>query len=122
MSITELTLIMFVALLLFGPEDLPVIARTLGKIVFQVRKFTNEIGKEFQAALDTPNKLVNEALKDSGTKAKPVTEKQEDSGELLTYEENEKEIDPEALTAEKNPLADLPTEVVSYPKEPQAGE
>lgn len=124
MSFTELALIMFVALVLFGPEDLPVIARTLGKIVFQIRKYSNEITREFQEALDTPGKVINDVLKDAPPKAKAVAANQEgntDTDELLSYEDTAQEKSV-ASPQEANPLADLPSDIISYPKEPQAGE
>lgn len=123
MSLSSLALILFVALILFGPEDLPVIARTLGKMVYQVRKFMNEVGREFQAAIDTPSKVVNEALKDK-PKPKQTEKQQEDKPEeILTYEEDTNKTASEvSVVEESNPLSELPNDVVSYPKESQAGE
>ncbi len=126
MSFTELALIMFVALVLFGPEDLPVIARTLGKIVYQVRKYSSEITREFQEAMDTPGKVINDVLKDAPPKAKAIADNKEantDTEELLSYEDTLREnsgTSPQAQDA--NPLADLPADIISHPKEPQAGE
>lgn len=124
MGLTEIALIMFVALILFGPEDLPVIARTLGKIMFQVRKITNEIGKEFNDAINTPGNVVNEALKDTPAKKNtPKSEKEEeDTEELLTLEEITKKVSADNTTEGKNPLEELPSAIVSSPKDKQAGE
>jgi sec-independent protein translocase protein TatB len=124
MSFTEIALILFVALILFGPEDLPVIARTLGKMVFQVRRFMNEITKEFQDAIDTPSNVINDVLKDQpGTSKKSGAAKKEDEPEeeLLTYEESKQEPSAET-TKDANPLAELPSDIISYSKESQAGE
>jgi sec-independent protein translocase protein TatB len=123
MSLTEITLIMVVALILFGPEDLPVIARTLGKMVFQARKFLNEITKEFNEAIETPSNMINEALKDKPNtgKAPEPNKGEEEPEELLTYEESRKPSS-ENTAKEANPLAELPSDIVSNAKEPQAGE
>lgn len=112
MSLTELTLILFVALILFGPEDLPVVARALGKIVLQARKYMNEITKEFKDAIDLPSSTINQAIQ--STQAKPKSSKEEKdpeaiNEELLSYDD-------------ANPLAELPSEIVSTPKQTQAGE
>ncbi|NLI91758.1 MAG: TatA [Peptococcaceae bacterium] len=121
MSLTELALMLFVALILFGPEDLPVIARTLGKIVFQIRKYTNEITREFQDAIETPGKVINDALNDSPSQTKTLSDRKEESEELLTYENGPQEK-AKNKTGDANPLADLPSDIVSYRKDPQAGE
>lgn len=95
MSITELALILFVALILFGPEDLLVIAKTLGRIVREVRKYTDEISKEFQDTFDNASDIIFE-----------------DSNEKKSADVNDKD--------EK--LAEPSTNVVSCQKETQAGE
>lgn len=120
MGLTELTLILFVALVLFGPEDLPVIARTLGKIVYQVRRYTTEISKEFQEALNTPGNVINEALKDKPDKKDTASsDPSEETEELLSYDDSKDEGKSPQST---NPLAELPSDMISYSKEPQAGE
>lgn len=42
----ELILIIFIALMLFGSEKIPDVARTLGKIMAQVKNATNDIKSE----------------------------------------------------------------------------
>jgi sec-independent protein translocase protein TatB len=124
MSLTEIALIMFVALILFGPEDLPVVARTLGKMMFQVRKLVNEIGKEFHEVIETPSNVINEALKDSPAKENTSQhEKQKTQNEeLLSYEETDNKTISEIPPVETNPLAELPSEIILNPKDTQAGE
>lgn len=97
MGISEILLILFVVLILFGPEDLPKIARTIGKGIFEIRKATNEISKEFQrSTMDNPMDMVNRTFEQA--LSTPVTEtKKEQSGtdEHRTDEEliqNETEI------------------------------
>ena len=59
MGLSEILLILVVILILFGPEDLPVIARSIGKLVFEIRKAANELTKEFQSTIDTPTTIMN---------------------------------------------------------------
>ena len=134
MSFTEIALILFVALVLFGPEDLPVIARTLGKIFYQVRSYANELTKEFKEAIDTPGNILNEAfsdpLKDNKKddkrynaqhpqeKEQTNEHKEDNSEDLLSYEETEKSDDTKKDNAEEsNPLLDLPQDMVSRPND-----
>ncbi|MEO5776398.1 MAG: twin-arginine translocase TatA/TatE family subunit [Flavobacterium sp.] len=44
----ELILIIFIALMLFGSEKIPDIARTMGKAMAQLKNATNEIKSEIQ--------------------------------------------------------------------------
>lgn len=92
MSLTEIGLILLVALILFGPEDLPVVARAVGKIVYQGRKYLREISLEFQGVIDTPVEVIKNATQDTPLQTKnPVAEDKEQSQKLLQYQENEDE-------------------------------
>ena len=62
MGFTEILIILAIALVLFGPEDLPVIANKLGKIVYQIRKVSNEFSKEFRNTVDLPGTVLNKAF------------------------------------------------------------
>jgi TatA/E family protein of Tat protein translocase len=61
-SITELTVIFLVALVLFGPEQLPVLARTLGKLTGQVKKTSDSLRREFYNSVYPPGQDVRNAL------------------------------------------------------------
>jgi Sec-independent protein translocase protein TatA len=124
MSFTEIALIMFVALILFGPEDLPVIARALGKIVFQGRKLMLEITQEFQQVINTPADTINETLKDTPAPQKSKLESnEEDIEELLSYEDTKKDASSEKQVQDTtNPLTELPSEIVSSPKDTRVGD
>ena len=50
----ELFLILLVALVVFGPEKLPEIARTLGKLSAELKKGTDSVRKEFYNSVYTP--------------------------------------------------------------------
>lgn len=52
MAISEIALIVFVALMLFGAKNIPEIARTLGKGMAQIKNATNEIKNEIQKSAD----------------------------------------------------------------------
>lgn len=112
MGLSEILLILVVVLILFGPEDLPVIARSIGKVVFEIRKATTELSKEFQSTIDTPSKIMNKAFEDTistpaSSKVKQEPQSAEESKpkeELLTYDDE----------IPKDPLAELPSNMVSY--------
>ena len=113
MGFTEILLILAIALILFGPEDLPDIARTIGKVVFEIRKATNDLTREFQNSMDTPSNIMNKAFEQTTTSYSNEQEThapQSGSDALATKEvllKYEDEI-PE------DPLAELPLDMVSY--------
>ena len=53
-SLTEIIVVCVVALLLFGPEQLPVIARGLGKIAHEFRRTSDSLRREFYNSVYTP--------------------------------------------------------------------
>ena len=61
-SITEITVIFLVALVLFGPEQLPVLARTLGKLTGQVKRTSDSLRREFYNSVYPPGQDVRNAL------------------------------------------------------------
>jgi Tat protein translocase TatB subunit len=136
MSFSSIVLIMAVALILFGPEDLPVIARTLGKFVGQIRRFAAEMSREFHDAIESPAKVIDEVLKEVPEKEKPSSdtvppekdtdsqeEKPDEPEEFLTYEDSTRDSAGVAPgSTEMNPLADLPPDIVVYPADKQEGE
>lgn len=144
-SMSELLILMVIGVIIFGPEDLPDIARTVGKFVFEIKKMFNDATKDFKDAttdfkdvtkdikdvLDTPSNIINKTFDES---VKPVldmnnpsSKKQTDESnvsneakeELLTYDEVEVDkspAEPQAKDQDKvrDPLADLPENMVSY--------
>jgi sec-independent protein translocase protein TatB len=48
----EILLVAVVALIVFGPERLPEIARTIGKTASELRRMASEVRDEFQVGLD----------------------------------------------------------------------
>ena len=49
----ELIFIIFIALMLFGSDKIPEIARTMGKAMSQFKNATNEIKSEIQKGVDS---------------------------------------------------------------------
>lgn len=63
LSMTELIIILGLALLLLGPDQLPQLARSLGKGLKELRKATDDIKSQFEAEvarvdLDSPPKMI----------------------------------------------------------------
>lgn len=52
MAISEIALIIVVALMLFGAKNIPEMARTLGKGMAQIKNATNDIKNEIQKSAD----------------------------------------------------------------------
>jgi len=52
MAMSEIVLIVVVALMLFGAKNIPEIARTLGKGMAQIKNATNDIKNEIQKSAD----------------------------------------------------------------------
>lgn len=131
MSLNEIVVLLVIALIIFGPDDLPDIARALGKIVFEIRKIFNEMTKEFQDAVNTPKNMLQKTLDETinPTPAKSTTSKvekkegvtattKEEKTETVDSKDDAEENAPqeELLTYddEDDPLKELPEEMVSY--------
>jgi Tat protein translocase TatB subunit len=102
MGFTEILLIMAIALILFGPEDLPDIARTIGKIIFEVRKATQDLTREFQNSMDIPS---------SSHKNEQETHAPQSGAEVSVTDEVLLKYEDESPD---DPLAELPLDMVSY--------
>ena len=53
-SFPELAVVFFVALLVFGPDKLPELARTIGKISAQLRRQSDSVRREFYNTVYKP--------------------------------------------------------------------
>jgi sec-independent protein translocase protein TatB len=82
----EILIIAIIALLVIGPERLPGVARTIGKWVGKVQRFTQSMKEELNSeiekndlkeALEEPKKALNE-LQDSFTKFSSSIKKETD--------------------------------------------
>ena len=50
-------MVLVVALIVFGPEKLPGMARTVGRTMNQLRRMADEVKGEFQAGLDDEDEV-----------------------------------------------------------------
>ena len=133
MDFSELLVLMVIALILFGPEDLPKIARATGKAVHSIRKLAQEFTRELRNTANDPVNIVNKALEypqpkstpaqtqNAGTehtdKGKQDQELLKQDRELLTYEENNLLDNNVGRQDRDDPLAALPPGMVSYEEE-----
>lgn len=62
-SFLELVVLFIIALVIFGPERLPDIARTIGKLSAELRKGTDALRREFYNAVYTPAQEADQATK-----------------------------------------------------------
>lgn len=53
-SLSEIIVIFLVALVLFGPEQLPVLARSIGKIVGELKRGSDSVRREFYNSVYKP--------------------------------------------------------------------
>jgi TatA/E family protein of Tat protein translocase len=57
MSLPELFFILVLALILFGPEELPKIARTIGKAIYEIKQATRDVQQEVRkVVMEQPTK------------------------------------------------------------------
>ncbi|SHN77817.1 Sec-independent protein translocase subunit TatA/TatB [Desulfitobacterium chlororespirans] len=134
MSFNELIILMVIALVLFGPEDLPDVARAIGKVVFEVKKIAGDMTKEFQDAVNTPSNVLKKTLDDTLKTPAPKKSSQEEKKTAAAAPSTVAAVTPEAadtpsdenatpnkddeelLTYDEDPLAELPQDMVSYEK------
>ncbi len=116
MGFGEIIIIMAVVLILFGPEDLPKIARVIGKLIYEIRKLTHEFTKEFENFIETPEQKKSEKSSESFSEADPsIVENPPHSGNL--QQESRDSLQAEnspTQTKNPDPLAELPKDMVSY--------
>lgn len=112
MGMSEILLILFVVLILFGPEDLPKIARTIGKGIFEIRKATNEISKEFQrSSIDNPINMVNKAFEQA--MSTPVSDTEKEQGVAAEHRTNEELIQDQTQIPTDHKIIDKKAEAPS---------
>lgn len=126
MDFSEILFLMAIALILFGPEDLPDIARTVGKIIYELRKATGDLTREFQNAMESPVNTMEKAFEQmtkptapdvNSSVAKESTSMDDTKqGELLTYDSEDAKPakDNTGKQGPTDPLAELPSDMVSY--------
>ena len=79
----EIAIILFIAVIFFGADKIPSIARTLAKGMTQVRRATNDIKSEIQKTVDVdienPSKSITNNIKEEVDKVKSDFNDLEDS-------------------------------------------
>ena len=55
-GMTEILVVLVIALLLFGPKKLPELGRSLGQSIREFKKGAAEIKEELEAAIEEPEK------------------------------------------------------------------
>ena len=53
----EIFIVAAVALIVFGPQKLPEIARTIGRFMSEIRRMATEVKSEFDAGLDDDDEV-----------------------------------------------------------------
>ena len=67
-SLPEILLVLAVVLIIFGPEKLPELARTLGKFSSQLKRNSDQIRKEFYNTIYTPVEDIKSDIENAGRK------------------------------------------------------
>jgi Tat protein translocase TatB subunit len=104
----EILVIGAIALIVFGPEKLPEIARTIGRTANQLRKMASEVKDEFDLGLDDEDE--DEDDEGSATRTRPearpdhpnLTATKSDSGSATTERDDPSEDRPETRTDHPN--------------------
>ena len=82
MSGGELVIIFIVAFLVFGPKRLPELARTLGKLLFEIKKAAQDVKVHMETEIDSAEKETKEETKEEKTPEEaPSHEKPADEAE-----------------------------------------
>ena len=90
LGVPELVIILIVALLIFGPKNLPKLGSALGKTV-----------KNMREGMDEVNKKVDEAFADD------EDEEASEDAKILALEEGETEEEPVEEEAEEEPVEEI---------------
>ncbi|MEO7556711.1 MAG: twin-arginine translocase TatA/TatE family subunit [Acidimicrobiales bacterium] len=72
----ELLIILFVALVVLGPDKLPDAARKIGNVMGEIKRMSAGFQDEVRSAIDTPARIVNETVTQTSapTSDAPVTD------------------------------------------------
>jgi Tat protein translocase TatB subunit len=73
-GMSELLVILVIALIFIGPKRLPEIAKGLGRAVNEFRRATDDIKKEVQKVEDLGQKTLSDALKEDSLTPKKSNE------------------------------------------------
>ena len=74
-SLPELLLIFFIILIIFGPEKLPSVARTLGKLTGQLKRQSDSLRREFYKSVYEPSSKIRDELESTQRELTTLKEK-----------------------------------------------
>jgi Tat protein translocase TatB subunit len=102
----EILVIGAIALIVFGPEKLPEIARTIGRTANQLRKMASEVKDEFDLGLDDEDEDDEGPATRTRPETRPdhpnLTAPKSDSGSATPKRDDPSEDRPEARTDHPN--------------------
>jgi sec-independent protein translocase protein TatB len=105
LSPLEILVVSAIALIVFGPEKLPQIARTIGRGISELRRMASDVKQEFEVGLDVDDEgeveqpRVHRPTRRSGSSG-PTNEAGNDASESDAQEEDSA---PEATTDRSDP-------------------
>jgi len=116
----ELILIFIIALIVVGPRRLPEIARTLGKIMNDLRRMSQEFTAQMTQELNAPVKELSDLTKELKAPARELSEITKELG-ALAKEPLETTKEPEAPAQENDSTMphDPPSMTTDHPTEDQ---
>jgi len=126
-GLPELLIIGAIALIVFGPNKLPELAKAFGRAMREFKKATEEVKESFEAETRDLEEIKTTIADENvlGDLAKEISTLEEPSSETVTAEE----LPPEAVTAEEPPLEVLgqaetssAEEIVTSPEEKEVVE
>ena len=102
-GIGELILILVIALIVFGPEKLPEIARNIGKFYRQIRDFSDNVRENIERELNIDVLSdVNKIPKDMKSLVLPPEEVEKRKRELMKRLEKKKKAEEQNAEVEEN--------------------
>lgn len=102
-SLPELMVVFAVILLVLGPERLPAVARSLGKITGQLKRSTHSLRKEFYNSVYTPDSDLRRELAEATSELRAVKDAFQHQGNDPLCPDTPQEVpeEPVAVVPEK---------------------
>lgn len=100
LGMSEIIIIAVLALILIGPEQLPEVARTLGRFINDLKRSADGLAEDIKNQAKVDLKLDLESLKE-----KPFKEHSSEIPKVAKIEDKDKKIENHNYSAEKNQSA-----------------
>jgi sec-independent protein translocase protein TatB len=120
LSIPHLIIIFIVALVIFGPEKLPELARNLGKLMAEFRRTTNDLRGTFETHLRDLEREATDRRVDTPPRSAASTPETTPAPAPANQSENNAENNPAIVAAEGIVPADAPHNAAVALGEPPA--